>query len=109
MTIPVIALNDDNHSKAYVTRGSYYNNAADFMKECLLKSHTVTYEIKEVYLCYPEGDLANIDEEKFLNMFDLLYLTYEPGELAKKDFSKWEEREKVFDLFWKNGSEWQYA
>ena len=30
--IQVIALNDDNHSKCYVTRGSYYHDMADFAK-----------------------------------------------------------------------------
>lgn len=107
--IQVIALNDDNHTKAYVTRGSYYHDMADFAKECLLKSHTCDYEIREVYLCDPRGELAEMDEDTLIRVFDLLYLVYDPGKLFIENPERWLEREKTFDLFWKNGDEWRYA
>ena len=107
--IQVIALNDDNHSKCYVTRGSYYHDMADFAKECLLKSHTCEYEIREVYICDPSGKLAELTEDEFLYLFDLLAITYDPAELFKEDHERWEKREIAFDLFWENGDEWRYA
>ena len=107
--IQVLALNDDNHSKCYVTRGSYYSNMSIFAKECLLKPHTVEYEIREVYICEPNGKLAELTEDEFLYLFDLLAVTYDPAELFKKKPEQWKNREIAFDLFWENGDVWNYA
>lgn len=106
-SIKVIALNDDNHSKSYVTLGSYYSNCADFMKHCLLNPHTVTYRVKEVYICDPQGELANMSEEEFQRLFDLL--DQDPVTLYQRDQERWEERNAAFELFWKNGDTWNYA
>ena len=107
--IQVIALDDDNHSKCYVTRGSYYYDMAAFAKECLLKSHTCEYEIREVCLCDPDGKLAELTEDEFLYLFDLLATIYDPGKLFLENIEQWKNREIAFDLFWENGSEWRYA
>ena len=107
--IKVLCLNDDNHSKCYVTRGSYYSHMADFAKECLLKSHTCEYEIREVYICEPSGKLAELTDDEFLYLFDLLAVTYNPAELFKQKPEQWKNREIAFDLFWENGDEWRYA
>lgn len=107
--IQVIALNDDNHSKCYVTHDSYYPNMADFAKKRLLKSHSVEYEVREVYICNPSGELATLAKDEFLYMFDLLALTNDPAQLFKDKLSQWNKREIAFDLFWKNGNEWLYA
>ena len=107
--IQVIALNDDNNSKSYVTRDALYYDAADFMKKCLLGPHDNEYEIREVYICGPQGALANIDEDEFVDLFDLLYLTYDPTNLAETNYEKWEKREAAFNLFWDNGEYWKYA
>lgn len=104
--IQVIALNDDNHSKIYVTKGRHLGDAANFMKKCLLKPHTDEYKIREVYLCEPPGELAELDENEFLYMFDLLYSTQRPIELIDEAC---ENRERAFDLFWENGDVWHYA
>jgi hypothetical protein len=104
--IQVICLNDDNHSKSYVTRTSLYHDANHFMKECLLKPHAIGYEVREVYICNPRGELAKLDEDEFLYMFDLLDLTDNPMRL---DNFSWQNREKAFDLFWENGEVWKYA
>ena len=107
--IQVIALNDDNHSKCYVTRGSYYHDMAAFAKECLLKPHTCEYEVREVYLCDPSEKLAELTEDEFLYLFDLLAIEYNPAELFKENHERWENREIAFNLFWENGDEWRYA
>ena len=107
--IQVLALNDDNHSKCYVTRDSYYSDMSIFAKECLLKPHTVEYEIREVYICEPNGKLAELTEDEFLYLFDLLAVTYDPAELFKKKPEQWKNREIAFDLFWENGDVWNYA
>jgi len=107
--IQVIALNDDNHSKCYVTRGSYYHDMAAFAKECLLKPHTCEYEVREVYLCDPSEKLAELTEDEFLYLFDLLAIEYDPGKLFMEDLERWKNRETAFDLFWENGDEWRYA
>ena len=107
--IQVIALNDDNHSKCYVTHGSYYHDMAAFAKECLLKPHTCEYEVREVYLCDPSEKLAELTEDEFLYLFDLLAIEYNPAELFKENHERWENREIAFDLFWENGDEWRYA
>jgi hypothetical protein len=82
---------------------------AAFAKECLLKPHTCEYEIREVYLCDPIGKLAELTEDDFLYLFDLLAVTYDPAELFKEKPEQWEKREKAFDLFWENADEWRYA
>ena len=107
--IKVLCLNDDNHSNCYVTRGSYYSHMADFAKECLLKPHTCEYEIREVYICEPSGKLAELAEDDFLYLFDVLAVTYDPVELFEKNFDRWKDRENAFDLFWENADEWRYA
>jgi hypothetical protein len=82
---------------------------ADFAKECLLKPHTVEYEVREVNLCDPSEKLAELTEDEFLYLFDLLAITYDPAELFKENHERWENREIAFDLFWENGDEWRYA
>lgn len=105
-TIQVIALNDDNHAKSYATREKYYSNFADFAKECLLKPHDCEYEIREVYICEPQGKLAEIFVDEFLYMFDLLDRSIGPSKIGKRYD---EDRDFAFKLFWENGETWNYA
>ena len=107
--IQVIALNDDNHFKCYVTRNSYYHNMADFAKKCLLKPHSIEYEVREVYICDPSDELAKLTEDEFLYLFDLLANTDDPIQLFEDEPEQWKNRDIAFDLFWKNGDEWRYA
>ena len=109
--IKVLALNDDNHGTCFITRGSYYSNAGEFMRECLLKPHTTNYKVAFV----PFVDFgidpvtgesvlpAGIDEDKLMYMFDSLACCYNPAGLLMKDEKKWREREEAFDFFWKYG------
>ncbi len=97
-SIQVLALDDDNHSVCFVTRGSYYSSAANFMQECLLKPHTVEYEVRYVALVDMTGD-----EDEDMATFDLCACTYDPGKLFKDDNERWVAREKAFDTLWKQG------
>lgn len=99
--VKVLALDDDNHSVCFVTTGSYYSNAANFMQECLLKPHATLYEVRQVALC--DFDIKDIDVDTFEHWFDLLACTYNPADLFMKDEKLWREREKAFDYFWKYG------
>lgn len=93
--IQVLALNDDNHATCFITRGSYYSNAAKFMEECLLKPHTIEYDVRFVYLLDLEGD-----EDTMLNIFDQVACEYQPETLYKRDKEKFFAREKAFDYLW---------
>ena len=106
--IKVLALDDDNHSRAYVTLGSYFSSCAAFIRECgLLNAHTTSYDVREVYICDPQGELATMDEDEFIRLFELL--EQDPVKLFQCSPEKWEERNKAFELFWRNGDEWRYA
>ena len=90
--IQVLALNDDNHGTCFVTRGSFYSNAADFMHKCLLKPHTEEYEVRFTYIC----DIAPEEED----LFDLLACEYQPETLYSRDKERFMKREKAFDHLW---------
>lgn len=98
--IQVLALDDDNHSVCFVTRGSHYGDAASFMRECLLKPHTVEYEVRMVTLV----DFEDEEDWEVDYAFDCLACIYNPGELFMKDPERWNERELAFDLFWERGN-----
>jgi hypothetical protein len=91
--IQVLALNDDNHATCFVTRGSFYSDAGEFMKKCLLKPHTVEYDLRFVYI-------YDIDEEEE-SIFDALTCEYHPETLFDRNPQKWENREKAFEHLWR--------
>lgn len=103
-TVKVLALNDDNHDRSYVTIDKYFSNCADFAKACLLNPHNSKYEVREVYVCDPQGQLSTLTEDSFNEAFELLDqpLRYVPAE-------KLELRKEIFNLFWENGEDWIYA
>ena len=106
--IKVLALNDDNHSTVFITRGDYYSNAAVFMKECLLKPHDSAYIVKYVHLCdfgYSKPLPAWAADEKIDEMFDSLYMCSNPAQLFMKNELRWHEREQAFDFFWMFGED----
>ena len=107
--IQVLALNDDYNPKCYVTRGTYYHDCADFVKDCLLKAHTVEYEVRDIYICDLPAALASMNEDEFMYIFNLLADEHAPDKLFQKNFIRWEEREKAFDLLWEYGETWNYA
>lgn len=107
--IKVIALNDDNHSRSYVTEEHHLGDAADFMMQCLLRPHVDEYEVREVYICEPMGKLAELTEDEFLHMFDLLDCTYNVPELQREHPEVWKNRQIAFNLFWEEGDTWNYA
>ena len=95
--IKVLALNDDNHETCFVTLGSYFPNSKTFMKECLLKPHTIAYEVRGIYAC----DEWSEDEEHLLDeYFDLLAGNYYPEKLFMISPETWELRNRAFELLW---------
>ena len=93
--LQVLALNDDNHDVCFVTRGSYYSNAASFMQECLLKPHTIEYEVGYVALVDMEGD-----DDEVCEVFDRVACEYRPESLFQRDQERWQKREEAFDYLW---------
>ena len=107
--IQVVALNDDNHSRSYVTADRHLGDAADFMMQCLLRPHTDEYEVREVYICDPLGKLAELTEDEFLYMFDLLDCNTDVPALQREHPEVWKNRQIAFNLFWEEGDTWSYA
>ena len=82
--IPVLALNDDNHSPSYHTRSANFANAVAFMKECLCPAHLVDYKIKHIHICDLEDDAS-------IRLFDILN-----GAIPATDA----ERADAFNVLW---------
>lgn len=108
LTVKVLALNDDNHERCYATKRDLFSNCASFAKELLLNSHMEQYEVREVAIIYPQGALAEMNEDEFNRLFDLLACE-DPDRLAEGRPDLYKERQAAFDLFWENGEEWRYA
>lgn len=87
--IPVLALNDDNHSTSYHTRTADYANGAAFMKECLCPAHLVDYKIRYIHIC----DLENDDLERLFEIVE----GYIPATSAEKA--------DAFNILWAIGTE----
>ena len=100
--IKVLCLDDDNHSPSYVTKDKVYYDLNYFIKgECLLKSHHCEYEIKQICLVDPPEAFAEMSEEGFMIMFDLV--SCDPKDLSEE---KRRSRDITFDVLWNNGEEW---
>ena len=97
-TIKVLKLDDDNHSPCYVTLGSYYHDAEDFIK-ALSQPHTWFFRIKEVRLVEVEWP----DEDEFLRIFDDVACEYHPETLYSRDREQWNKREESFNKLWEVG------
>lgn len=63
--VKILSLDDDIHDVIFVTPNFYIGDSKDFILE-LLKSHTIEYEVRSVYLL----DLEKNDEEE---SFDYLF------------------------------------
>ena len=67
--VPVLKLDDDNHSPCYVTENGYWCDADSFMKNELCKPHSVEYKIKTIEYIYINPDLE-YEGVKATTMFD---------------------------------------
>lgn len=105
LPIPVLALDDDNHSPCYVTQGGYWNNAEEFMNEVLCKPHTVEFKIKPITLVYLD-DKINHEGMDIWNLFGAL--EYRPDWTNMTQEQK-DRRQKAFDFFWQTSEEVLYA
>lgn len=95
--IPVIGIDDDNHSISYVTRGNYYSNSEIFMREVLCKPHTDEYKIKIIHFVDLKEDLnfKGLDGEQMCHLLDCVS---DIDKLFKENHNKWLLREEVFNF-----------
>lgn len=101
--IKVLMLDDDIHTPCFVTHGSYFFDAEEFMKECLLHPHTVTYEVRKVSIY--DREEHGYSKEEFIRMMSALDSCYEPSKLFAESLNKWNFREMSFEKLWDIGTE----
>ena len=95
LPIPVLELDDDNHSPCYVTQGGYWSNAEEFMNEVLCKPHTVEYKIKKIILV----DLREDIEYKGMGWEEMFgHLEHRP-DWKNMSYEKFQKRQDAFDFF----------
>ena len=94
--IRVLALNDDNHATSFVREdGVRYNDAQDFIKNCLAMPHIKEYNVRGIYICDEFGDI-DYDE------FDAMFMCVEQGSCDPYSFVD------SFDKLWEMSSERWY-
>ena len=106
--IPVLALNDDNHSICYVTRNGYWSDADSFMKEVLCKPHTVEYKVKDIPLIYLNTMLVcdGMNIEEMFDRVDDYRIADHRDRMMEEDLKK---REIAFDYLWNTEEDLLYV
>ena len=106
--IPVLALNDDNHSICYVTRNGYWSDADSFMKEVLCKPHTVEYKVKDITLIYLNHTLVcdGMNTEEMFDRVDDYRIADRRDRMTEEDLKK---REIAFDYLWNTEEDLLYV
>ena len=107
--IPVLKLNDDNHSPCYVTRNGYWSDADSFMEKVLCKPHTVEYKIKDISLIYLNTMLVcdgMTIEEMFNRVDDYRINNREEDRMTEENLKK---REIAFDYLWNTEEDLLYV
>ena len=106
--IPVLALDDDNHSTCYVTHNGYWHDADSFMKELLCKPHTVEYKIKNIPLIYLNTMLVydGMTTEEMFDRVDDYRIADHRDEMTEEDLKK---REIAFDYLWNTEEDLLYV
>ena len=106
--IPVLALNDDNHSICYVTRNGYWSDADSFMKEVLCKPHTVEYKVKDITLIYLNHMLVcdGMNTEEMFDRVDDYRIADHRDRMTEEDLKK---REIAFDYLWNTEEDLLYV
>lgn len=107
--IPVLALNDDNHSICYVTRNGYWSDADSFIKKVLCKPHTVEYKIKDISLIYLNTMLVcdgMTIEEMFNRVDDYRINNRKEDRMTEEGLKK---REIAFDYLWNTEEDLLYV
>lgn len=105
VVVPVLELNDDNHSPCYASKDGFWYDAEEFMSKVLCKPHTEEYKIKSIVLVDLD-DRINVDGMDIFTLFGTLDTRPDWEQLTQEQRSR---REKVFDFFWQTDEEVLYA
>lgn len=103
--IPVLELNDDNHSSCYTSKDSFWYDAEEFMEKVLCKPHTEEYKIKSIVLVDLD-DKINVDGMDIFTLFGCLDTRPDWESMTQEQRDR---RLKVFDFFWQTDEEVLYA
>ena len=104
LPIPVLELNDDNHSPCFVTQGGFWYDAEEFMRDVLCKPHTVEYKIKHIALVELD-DKINVDGMDIWALFGALDTRPNWENMTQEQRDK---RQKAFEFFWNTSEEVLY-
>ena len=105
IVVPILELNDDNHSYCYASKDGYWYNAEEFMTKVLCKPHTETYEIKHIALVELDEDII-ADGMNLFTMFGCLDTRPDWENMTQEQKDR---RQKAFDFFWYTSEEVLYA
>ena len=105
VVVPVLELNDDNHSPCYTSKDGFWYDAEEFMEKVLCKPHTEEYKIKSIVLVELD-DKINVDGMDIFTLFGCLDTRPNWEQLTQEQKDR---RQKVFDFFWQIDEEVLYA
>ena len=103
--VPVLELNDDNHSSCYTSKDGFWYDAEEFMEKVLCKPHTEEYKIKSIVLVDLD-DKINVDGMDIFTLFGCLDIRPDWESMTQEQKDR---RLKVFDFFWQTDEEVLYA
>ena len=102
--VPVLELNDDNHSYCYASKDGFWYNAEEFMEKALCKPHTEEYKIKHIALIELDEEI-NVDGMDIQDLFGALEFRPDWENMTQEQRDR---REKPFDFFWNTPEEEMY-
>ena len=102
--IPVLELNDDNHSYCYVSKDNFWYNSEEFINKVLCKPHVEEYKIKHIALVKLD-DKINVDGIDIQDLFGALEFRPDWENMTQEQKDK---RTKAFDFFWNTPEEEMY-
>lgn len=102
--VPVLELNDDNHSPCYASKDGFWYDAEEFMEKVLCKPHTEEYKIKSIVLIDLD-DKIKVDGMDIFDLFGCLDTRPDWENMTQEQRDK---RVKAFDFFWNTSEEELY-
>ena len=103
--VPVLELNDDNHSYCYATKDNYWYDSQEFMEKVLCKPHTEEYKIKHIALIELNSDIR-VDGMDIFALFSALDTRPKWESMTQEQRDR---RQKAFDYFWNTSEEVLYS
>lgn len=94
--VPVLELNDDNHSPCYASKDGFWYDSEEFMEKVLCKPHTEEYKIKSIILVELDNKIK-VDGMDIFNLFGCLDTHPDWENMIQEQRDK---RTKAFDFFW---------